>query len=254
MPLISRVSTGYQGYANQRKLIVPQALPSSGSATVILDLDASLYSGSGNWLDNSGNGNNGVASGTPTYTASEGSYFTLDGGSTSGPGTNDAFGVTDSSTLDTMSSISFEMWIYINALQSTSPILLFDKRSASTNGYVGFVNSNGYTFRVGTASPTQLTYSVSPTTGVWQHIIVTVGSGGSKVYRNNSEVVSSPTYVGNFSNINTATTLRVGDISIAATGVYSFNGRIGLMRIYSGELSASDVTTRWDATRNRFGL
>jgi len=253
MPFLSRISTGYQGYAKQRKLIASQSPPPSGTATVILDLDASLYSGSGNWLDNSGNGNDGVASGTLTYVSGGGSYFDLDGGSTTGPGTRDSFAVTDSSTLDTMSSISFEMWIYIDTLQSTSPVLLFDKRTATTNGYVGFVNSAGYTFRVGTSSPTQLSYSTSPTTSAWQHLVVTVESGGSKIYLNNTEVVSSA-YTGNFNNINTAATLRIGDISIAATGVFAFDGRIGLFRIYDGVLSSSDVTTRWDTTKARFGL
>lgn len=251
MPFLSRITSGYNGIIRQ-KLSTLQ-IPTITPATVVLDLDASLYSGSGDWLDNSGNNNDATPIVTPTYTASGGSYFTLDGGSAVAPGLNDSFQVSDDTTLDTMNSISFEMWIYINALQSTSPILLFDKRQTSSDGFVGFVNSNGYTFRVGTASPTQLSYSTSPATAAWQHLIVTVGSGGSKVYVNNSEVLSDA-YSGNFGNINTTTSLNIGTISIAAAGVFSFDGRIGLFRIYDGELTSTEVTTRWDATRTRFGL
>lgn len=219
----------------------------------ILDLDASVYSGSGNWLDQSGNGNNGVANGTPTYVSGFGSYFDFTGGATTGPGTNDSFRVADSATLDTMSEISFEFWLRIDAVQGVgSPNIIFDKRSGST-GYVGFFTNTAYTFRVGTTSPSQFTYSVTPTVGSWQHIIVTIGSAGSKMYINNSEVASDA-YTGNFTNINSDAILTIGDIGIAAMGVHSYDGEMGLFRIYNGILSASDVTTRWNATKSRFGL
>lgn len=228
--------------------------PSPLSATVVLDLDASLYSGSGNWLDNSGNNNDAFLTGTPTYVASGGDYFDLDGGATSGPGTRDSFGVTDDTTLDTMSSISFEMWINIDTIQGIgSPNLLYGKRTSSSDGYIGFFTNTGYTFRAGTASPSQFSYSTTPTTGSWQHIIVTIGGSGSKMYINDTEVASSG-YTGNFGNIDTITTLRIGDISIGAVGVNAFDGKIGLFRIYDGILSSTDVTTRWNATKSRFGL
>jgi hypothetical protein len=234
--------------------VTPSPTPTPLSATVVLDLDASLYSGSGNWLDNSGNGNDGIASGTPTYVSGSGDYFDFDGGATTGPGTRDSFGVTDDSTLDTMSSISFEMWINIDTVQGTgAPNLLFGKRSTSSNGYVAFFTNTGYIFRAGTSSPSQLSYSTTPTTGSWQHIIVTIGGSGSKMYINDTEVVSSG-YTGNFSNINTSTTLRIADISIAAVGVNALDGKIGLFRIYDGILTSTDVTTRWNATKSRFGL
>lgn len=254
MPFISRISTGYHGYTKQTKRNV-QEIPVPVETNIILDLDTSLYSGSGNFLDNSGNGNNATLIGTPTYTSNGGSYFDLDGGSTTGPGTRDSFSITDSATLDTMSSISFEMWINIDSIQGTgSPNLLFDKRTATTNGFVGFFTNTGYTFRVGTSSPSQFSYSTIPTTGSWQHIVITIGSSGSKMYINDSEVSSSPSYTGNFSNINTAATMIIGDISIAAMGVNAFDGKIGLFRIYDKILSSTDITSRWNLTRSRFSL
>lgn len=239
-------------FGRSAKRIIPSP-PGGLSATLVLDLDASVYSGSGNWLDQSGNGNDGVANGTPTYTAGFGSYFDFTGGSTTGPGTNDSFSVADDATLDSMSSISFEKWIRIDTVQGVgSPNLLFDKRSGST-GYVGFFTNTAYTFRVGTASPTQFTYSATPTIGSWQHIIVTIGGSGSKMFINNSEVASDA-YTGDFGNINNSNSLYVGDISIAATGVHSYDGEMGLFRIYNGVLTSEDVTTRWNATKSRFGL
>lgn len=236
-----------------RKVVFPS--PSPGlSATTVLDLDASSYSGSGNWLDLSGNGNNGIANGTPTFVSGFGDYFDFTGGATTSPGTNDSFRIADSATLDSMSSMSVEMWLRIDTVQGVgSPNILYDKRTATSNGYLGFFTNTAYTFRAGTASPSQFTYSATPTVGSWQHIIVTIGGSGSKMYINNSEVANG-VYTGSFTNTNTGGILTIGDIGIGATGVNSYDGEMGLFRIYDGVLSASDVTTRWNATKSRFGL
>ena len=82
---------------------------------------------------------------------------------------------------------------------------------------------------------------------------MTIGGSGSKMYINNSEVASGA-YTGNFSNINSGSSLYIGDISIGATGVHSYDGEMGLFRIYDSVLSSDDVTTRWNATKSRFGL
>lgn len=235
------------------------------SANVVLDLDAYWYSGSGNLLDNTRNDNDAIANGTPTFVSGSGTYFDFTGGFTTGPGTNDSFRVIDDSSIDTMNEISFEMWLNIDTVQgSGSPNLLFHKRSTSSNGYVAFFTNTAYTFRVGTTSPSQFTYTTTPTTGSWQHIIVTIGGSGTKMYINNTEVANSA-YVGNFSNINTGATLTIGDVgNLTGLGmpyvetpgetIYSLDGKIGLFRIYNGNLSADDVEIRYNATKGRFGL
>lgn len=231
-----------------------RAATTSTSASTVLDLDASIYSGAGNWLDQSGNNNDGIANGSPTYVSSGGDYFDFDGGSTSGPGTRDSFRVADDTTLESMTSISFEMWLNIDTVQgSGSPNLLFDKRNSLGTGYVAFFTDNGYTFRVGTSSPSQFTYTTSPATGSWQHIIATIGNTGSKMYINNSEVASN-VYTGNTNNISANGILTIADIGITATGVNALDGKIGLIRIYDSILSSTDVTARWNDTRSRFGL
>lgn len=248
--MLSSFSGTFNFGKSAKRIISP---PPAGT-NVVLDLDASVYSGSGNWLDQSGNNNDGVAVGTPTYTAGFGSYFDFTGGATTGPGTNDSFAVSDSPSLYTMTSISFEMWVRIDTVQGVgSPNLLFDKRTVLGVGYVGFFTNTAYTFRVGTTSPTQFTYSATPTIGSWQHIILTVGGSGSKMYINNSEVASSA-YNGNFNNLNSGSSLYIGDIGISAVGVHSYDGEMGLFRIYNDVLTSSDVTARWNATKSRFGL
>ena len=230
----------------------------SGAAPVtsnlVLSLDAASYSGSGNWLDTSGNSNNAVPVGTPTYEATGGSYFDMSGGSTTGPGGNDAFQVSDAATLDSMSAITIEQWIYIGSFQSAgAPNILFAKRSTTSNGYVGFFTNAGFTFRVGTGSPNQITYSATPTLTAWQQVVVTVSGSGSAIYINGSEVATSG-YTGNFANIDTGTALQICDISDAASGIYSLLGRIGIFRIYNTALDGTQVLTNYNAVASRYGL
>lgn len=221
---------------------------------LVLSLDASLYSGSGNWLDTSGNSNNAAPVGTPTYVAAGGSYFDMSGGATTGPGSNDAFQVSDAVTLDSMSAITIEQWIYIGSFQSAgAPNILFAKRSTTSNGYVGFFTNSGYTFRVGTGSPNQITYSATPTLTAWQQVVVTVSGSGSAVYINGSEVATSG-YTGNFGNINTGTALQICDISDAASGIFSLLGRIGIFRIYNTALDGTQVLNNYNAAASRYGL
>ena len=220
---------------------------------VVIDLDGSIYSGTGNWLDQSGNNNNASLVGTPVYSSSGGGYFDLDGGSTSGPGTNDSFTVVDSSNLDSMASaITFEMWVNVDAISgTTSPNILFDKRTTTTDGYIGFITSGSVVFRAGTSNVSQLSWPAAFTTGSWMHLVTTIGAAGSVIYVNGNQSYTS-SYSGNFGNINTNANLVIGNISIAATGVSSLNGKVGLFRIYDRVLTSSEVLCRYNNTNSRF--
>lgn len=222
---------------------------------LVLSLDANNYIGSGNWLDTSGNGNNATIVQTPTYNSSEGGYFILDGGSISATGQVDSFSVSDDDTLDTMSQISFEMWININSIDGTlgSANMLFSKRGTNTNGYVGFFTNSQFLFRVGTGSGSQVSWSTTPSTSVWQQIVVTVGSEGSKIYQNGVEV-SSSSYAGNFANIDTSANLVIGDINPNNTTIRGFNGRISVFRIYNTILTSTDVLNNFNTIKDRYNL
>jgi hypothetical protein len=130
--------------------------------------------------------------------------------------------------------------------------VLFGKRSTTSDGFVGFFTSSGYTFRAGTGSADQLVYTTTPTTASWQHLIVCVSGAGSQVYLNNTLVLDS-VYTGNLNNINTGTALSIGDLSISATGAFAFDGKLALYRIYNTALTSTQVESRWDETRTRFG-
>lgn len=224
---------------------------------VVLNLDAINYTGSGDWLDTSGNDNNGTLVNSPTYSSNEDGYFELSGGfyAGSGSGLYDHIRVLDDNTLDTMSEISIEMWVNISTFSAPSSVnMLFSKRGTTSNGYVGFFTNTAVTFRIGTSSPSQLVWSTTLSLNTWQQIVITVGSGGSKIYHNGVEVVNNPSYVGNFSNIDTTANLLIGDINPVSSGIYAFNGKISVFRIYDTILSSGDVLSNFDNIKNRYGL
>lgn len=224
---------------------------------LVLNLDAASYIGSGDWLDTSGNGNDGALIQTPTYFSTEGGYFDLDGGFYAGSGTGnfDHIRVLDDNTLDVLSNLSIEMWINIDTFSASGAVnMLFSKRGTTSNGYVGFFSNNGLTFRIGTSSPSQLSWSTTLDLNTWQQIVITVGSGGSKVYRNGTEVVNNPSYVGNFANINTSANLLIGDINPLASGVYAFNGKMSIFRMYNTILTPAEVLNNFDVVKDRYGL
>ncbi len=226
--------------------LVPLA-PVPVVATVVLFLDAGVYV-SGNWDDQSGNGNNATLQGTPSWNSSSGGYFDLV------PAEGDYFSVVDAASLDSMTEISIEMWIYINTINASGPNMLFSKRSTTSDGYVGFFNTTSWTFRFGTGTGTGLTYSSAPNTGVWQQIVATMGSSGSKFYINGSEVVSS-IYTGNSANINTAADLDLFEVNPRPqTGPVKMDGRVAIVRLYNGILSDTNVLDNFNASKTRFGL
>lgn len=217
---------------------------------LILDLDASTYSGAGNWQDATANNLDAVAVQSPTYSSTDGGYFDLNGGAIPGSlGAVDSFEIADNSKLESgFSAVSFEIYFWIDTVQTPGANLMFDKRSATTNGFVGFLNNTGYTFRVGTASPNQITYTTTPVTNAWQHMVVTVASSGSKIYLDGVEVASSA-YAGNFSAIDNANSLRIGDVGFANTGIFGLDGRIKIFRIYNKALTAAEALQKYlDAT------
>ena len=226
---------------------------------LILCLDAAnvlSYPGSGtSWLDLSSNNLNASSVQSPTFSSNNGGFFTFDGGSITATGQVDSFSISDNSLLDTLSAISIEMWIYINTIQgSGSANMLFSKRGLNTNGYVGFFTNSSFVFRIGTSSPTQLSWSTTPTTGVWQQIIITVGSSGGKIYKNGVEVVNSGSYTGSFGNIDTSASLLIGDVNPNNSGLYGFNGRFSIFKIYNKILSSTDILNNYYAIKGRYGL
>lgn len=226
------------------------AAPAPGPVTtdLILSLDAGAYSGSGNWLDTSGFGNNAVPQGTPAYNAGDGGYFDLV------PAEGDWFSVADAASLDSMTNITIETWFRLDTVSAAGPNMILSKRATTSNGYVAFLTTTGYTYRFGTGVGTGLTYSTAPTTGAWQQVLATIGSSGSRLYINGAQVQTS-VYTGNSINVPTGAPLDLYQVNPRPqVGPVTLDGRVSIVRIYSRVLNSTEVQQNFDADRGRYGL
>lgn len=216
------------------------------SATLVLGLDAVGYSGSGGWQDSTANNNDATLAGTPRYVKGSGAYFDLV------PAEGDYFTVSDQTALDSMTEISILMWINIDAINASGPNMLYSKRSSTSDGYLGFFTTTGWTFRFGTGTGTGLTYNTPPATGVWQQVVVTIGADGSKMYINNTEVANSA-YTGNSANINTSAALDLFEVNPRPqVGPVRMNGKVGVFEIYDGILTSAEVQAKYNSYKDRY--
>jgi hypothetical protein len=227
-----------------------------------LNLDSSditSYPGSGStWFDISSNTNDATSVQTPTFISSPYKSFEFDGGAITATGQVDSFSVPDNNSLDRgFSALTIEMWININEIQgalSNSPNMLFSKRTTNTNGYVGFFNTNSFIFRIGTSSPSQLTWSTTPVVNKWQQIVITIDTSIAVIYNNaESQFVNFSPPV-NFVNINTAASLLIGDINPNNIDIFGFKGNIGAFRLYNIALTNSQVLQNYNAVKSNYGL
>ena len=186
--------------------------------------------------------------GTPAWNAANGGYFDLV------PGEGDWFSIADAASLDSMSEITIETWINLDTVNAAGPNMLFSKRGTTNDGYVGFLQTTGYTYRFGTGTGTGLTYSTSPTTGSWQQVVATIGSGGSVLYINGASVTTS-VYTGTPANVPTAAPLDLYQVNPRPqTGPVTLDGKVSIFRIYDTVLSPAQVSQNFNAVRDRYGL
>jgi hypothetical protein len=218
------------------------------TADLVLNLDAAGYSGSGDWLDTSGNSNDAALQGTPAWNAASGGYFDLV------PGDGDWFSVADAASLDSMSEITIETWFNLDTVNAAGPNMLFSKRATTSDGYLGFLTTTGYTYRFGTGTGTGLTYSTTPATGAWQQVVATIGSTGSALYINGSSVTTS-VYTGTPANVPQAAPLDLYQVNPRPqSGPVTLDGKVSIFRIYSTVLSAPQVAQNFNAIKDRYGL
>lgn len=85
------------------------------------------------------------------------------------------------------------------------------------------------------------------TTGTWQYFSAVFSPSGHKLYRNGS-LINSDT---DTSNTSAATGHQIGRRLTGGASLY-YNGKIGMIHIYSKELSSSEITQNYNATKTNF--
>jgi hypothetical protein len=228
--------------------VIPVGFMKSKVSTgpIIFNVDAanaSSYSGTGNvWNDLSGSNNNIKFYSSSTYSVNANPTFDSDGGGSLV--TTGIFGksINDSGISGSVAR-SMEAWVKFNSVGSNAVISI-----GAMNGGKLFelmaLNSNIIEHYWGNFT----TSSTTVATNTWYHIVI-VYDGTSKhyIYINGNQVglADTPTLIMNTSNT---------PINIGTTNWGGFNGKIAALRIYNYALTSSDVTTKFNALKTRFGL
>ena len=221
---------------------------SMGKATVV---GISSYTGVGNAIYL--NGTSGAS----------GNYIQLPLGSTSEAGEN-LFGT----------NWSFDMWAYLDADQAYStayanynyPQGLFTMSSeddwntgTTSNSGIAFGWNRVWYYHTLESNGNNVLRSIywsdsnNPSVRTWHHFCMTINNGTGTVYLDGQQVAQTT------DSINT-TSGDTGQRAIGITDKYSgnyrgcFKGYIGGFKHYTRTLSATDVSTNYNATRGRFGV
>jgi hypothetical protein len=199
------------------------------------------YPGTGTtWTDLSGNGNHGTLAGAtqPVYSSDNGGSFVFNG-STSNVNLNknaSAIGIYDN-------SYTADAWVYPTDLSGDRG-MFGDEVSANRQGL--HLIFRGGTIHQGHYGSDANIGSV--TTNSWWHIVFTFdkATGATKIYKNGVDQGNSGT-IGSY----------IGTSNIHLGQAYGnsgyFQGKGAVYKMYDRVLSSAEVTTNYNALKNRFG-
>ncbi len=201
-------------------------------------LDANNYSGSGStWTDQSGNGYNATLYNTPTYSSSNGGYFSFNG--------SNQYATVSGSPLN-LTSYTKSVWFYLSSSTDNNLVSF----SAVGGHYMFFGGTtklySGHT--AWTGFPTTYPSTANFSNLVWYNATLTFNTTtGMALYRNG---VLDSTYTAQ----KTAPTAGGVNIACYSPGGNLLNGRIAQVMIYSRNLTPAEINQNFQYTRSRFGV
>jgi len=221
----------------------------SPSPTLLLELDATDYSGSGTTWPAS-TGTNATLFNTPTYTASSPTYFSFNRSQQEHASTTN---------LASQSVWTVETWFRVTTALNTGVTDItavvtdeFDlatnlnfsigtnRQPASSNICVGFYNGAWRT-----------TSGFSPTLDTWYYVVGTYDGSTVKQYVNNS-LNTQLSYTGTSATGGLSLRIARRWDELATTG-NCFPGDVAIVRIHNMAFTAGEVTTSWNTDKARFG-
>jgi len=241
---------GYSSWAGGVSAVSDRILFATETMTAQTSANLSVAMGYGSSLDNiytqtisdiSGNVNAGTINNFSTYSRDSGGCLIFNG-SIDYPNTisiaansSYAFGTGD---------FAYEVWFNPTSFASGNNYIL-DLGSNTGNlqyysGRLGYYNSTiGVSANLAVKGP-----SLIPNN--WYHVIITRLSGTTYMYVNGN-LITSNADTHNYSS----PAVTIGNYG--GGGKYSWNGKIGLLRLYSGKgFSATEVLQNYNANKNRF--
>ena len=223
------------------------AITLPGAVTLALSLDAgnpASYPGSGTtWTDLIG-GKTFTLYGGVTYNGANGGYLSFDPASSQY--------AECSTSLSDLNTWSVEAWHYYDGTNTGLSPCIVTEVFPGTTGFInyalGSLNDNNPALMAGWYSGSWNMTGYTLTAGAWYQIVGTNDGTTTNLYVNN-------TLVEQFASTGTPISSQ-GGIRLMQRwdNPEYWGGRVGIVKIYDGDLTQAGVTTSWNAHRARFGL
>ena len=225
------------------------------TSDLLFYVDANRYSGTGDWLDETGNGYDFTGQNSPSFTSGSNSYFTLDN---AGSGNDEMF-LCQFTPAKNMDQWSVHIWLYMTGNGNETYQTVFDKDSDEELCYL-----------YGDTDPEMAMWApnidsgYNITDGLWLNLVWTYvedsgpGDNGICKFFENGVRVPTPTSLFNHNDgSSSATQFTIGG-GYSGGGGGSPNevmdGRIGECGLYEDlALSDGEVLSNFNATKARYG-
>jgi len=248
-----KFSTGNLILSGALTIKTPAPTPSLITTNLVLHLDANSYSGSGKWLDESSSGNDGTitsSSGGLTYVNDgDADYFNF------GSGTNRF--IMDSGMFNPNQDHTFSIWVRMDFASNNYQGFLAEDNTAGGILY-RYVNNSGGDNGLMLLKSYQSdlgTFSNSPglTNNTIYNFTFTRSGNTFTAYING--VNQNPNTGNTLGTLTSSETsfLTPNNIGSDQSGVDDLEGRLYHVLAYSSALTASQVSTNYNALKSRYG-
>jgi hypothetical protein len=223
---------------------------------LVLHLDSanqkSYISGSANWNDLSGNGNNANLINGPIYNSTNGGTIVFDG-------VNDGANIPTNATLQPPTSLTLESIFKINSYtngyfivahsgNATGAYVKYGFRLLTSGGVMAYMNTNTTNGAI-----IQNISNINIVLNTWIHSTMTYDGASSKIYINGS-LANTGAITGtiNYTEYGSPYYLSIGRKSESEGGYVS--GSVSVVKVYNKTLSATEVLQNYNALKSRFNL
>ena len=225
---------------------------------LVLNLDANKttsYIGSGtNWVDISGNGNNGTLVNGVGYSSVNGGVMTFDG-------VNDYVNCGNSSTFNQTNALTLSTWVKINSFASTNTLIGKQWCYGNQYSYSLAIDTQGklqfyYSLDGGYCGGTFASYiSSNPiSTNTWYNIVLSFTNTSVKLYLNGQLISGIQTGINTSLYVSNSPVLLGIYRNLSGTYADALNGSMGSVKIYNRSLTDAEVLQNFNALKSRFGL
>ena len=226
--------------------IWPQQIVTSGLVLLFDPAVIESYSGSGSSiLDISGTGSTGTLLNNPTYSSSNGGFFTLNGSNQY---------INSNHTTNLGQFLSFGIWCRPTAVGQANGSDVIVKNYASTAPFaswgVDFLSDRTFRFYVSDGSTFGFVLSAAQTLNNWYHVFATYNNRVLRGYIN-GQFVGTRTSANNILYNSLSASIGVNTTSPASN---YFVGSVAQTQIYNRTLSDAEVLQNFNALRNRYGV